>query len=445
MTVVISNGRVAYEDRIRQREWTFDDLQLELVWAADSVAVEARANAPEALGGRIRRLRAARFRRPARSERERLEAVRRSTEPEPRGVAGLAPGIVGTARGRRGGCLFLVGSHRRPRPAGHVGVGVRRFASGAVRRRPRLRTRRDDVEWSRLEAGWALSVSNLDLRRGGRVWPSGVGLDLRVGEDERACRRWNCAAVFSAWRTCRRWCPSCPRARPPTCGRTSSPGGAEPGAAVPGPGAGVLELFRRGAPGRVGAGLPRPMAGVDGPFRTIAHGFAQRTARPGDRDARLQWPARFPGPLEADELTGRLTWRRGPEGLRVVGDDLVLNNRDGRSRSTLALTWPAGSGPPTPALTWLAGSGRPTLALESRVTDFDAASARRYFPMGVVPRVSAYLERAVLGGRVPQAEIVFFGPLTPSPFDDGEGRLRARVQVEEGSWPTRRVGPSRRT
>ena len=443
VTVVISNGRVAYEDRIRQREWTFDDLQLELVWAADSVAVEARANAPEALGGRIdvsAQLGSAGP--PGQGERDwRLFGeVRNLNLAE---LPALLPESLELPAAGEGDVSFwldLTGDRARQATLALAFDGLRLGRSGGGD--PAYERVGMTVEWSRLEAGWALSVSNLDLRRGGRVWPSGVGLDLRVGEDERGLSSLELrsgflrledlsplVSVLPASAAADLWTDLQPRGELSRVrlylarGRESWNYSA---AAL----LDELELASRGQ-------WPELM-GLSG--RLLMDSRSGRLDL-ATRDARLQWPARFPGPLEADELTGRLTWRRGPEGLRVVGDDLVLNNRDGRSRSTLALTWPAGSGPPTPALTWLAGSGRPTLALESRVTDFDAASARRYFPMGVVPRVSAYLERAVLGGRVPQAEIVFFGPLTPSPFDDGEGRLRARVQVEEGSlayaegWP----------
>ena len=147
------------------------------------------------------------------------------------------------------------------------------------------------------------------------------------------------------------------------------------------------------------------------------------------RDARVDWPTLFPMPLEAEELSGIFVWRQGRDGLRLVSDDLVLNNRDALTRTTLELTYP------------MDGTS-PVLELESLVTDFNVGALARYLPAEIMPPgVYRYLEQAVLGGHVSQADVTFFGPLQEFPFDNGEGQFSAHVQIENASmayvenWP----------
>ena len=150
------------------------------------------------------------------------------------------------------------------------------------------------------------------------------------------------------------------------------------------------------------------------------------------RDAGLDWPAVFADTLDLDELSGRLTWLRVAGGLRMVSDQVVLSTPDGHMRSTFELTWPD-------------GDALPTVALESQIRDLDVAAAKRYFPLGLFPQVIGYLDRAILGGRVPQVDISLVGPLASFPFDKHEGRFSARAQVQDGSmayvadWPVAEV------
>ena len=53
------------------------------------------------------------------------------------------------------------------------------------------------------------------------------------------------------------------------------------------------------------------------------------------RNARVQWPAIFREQLDIEELTGILIWRQGQDGIRIVSDNLTVNNQDLTTRSSL--------------------------------------------------------------------------------------------------------------
>jgi uncharacterized protein (TIGR02099 family) len=146
-------------------------------------------------------------------------------------------------------------------------------------------------------------------------------------------------------------------------------------------------------------------------------------------DAQFEWPEMFREPIAIGELTGVMIWREGRNGIRLVSDNLTFNNADARTRSNLELIVPS-------------DGGAPRLDLQSRVFGFDTTRTPSYLPVGVLPApVVGWLDRAIIQGRVPEAEVAFFGPIDAFPFDNGEGQLRARFSVEDGvlayvdDWP----------
>ena len=286
------------------------------------------------------------------------------------------------------------------------------------------------LEGSRLHTGWAFSASDLELNRGDRAWPPGATIDVQIGEDDAGFSSLSLRSSFLRLEDLAPLVAALP----------------------PGDMAGLWsELQPRGDVRDVDARLVR---GSDS-WRYSAVGsfedlnVAPRGAWPGlqgfsgalrmdstsgrldldTRGALVNWPGHFGGPLDVDELSGRLTWRQGASGVELSSDGLVINTPDGQSRSVLELTWHAAAG------------GGPNVALRSEVRNLDAAGATRYFPVGIFPQVTAYLRRAIVGGRVPRADITVVGPLASFPFGDGEGMFHAEGIVEGGSmafvdnWP----------
>ena len=431
VTVVLTNGSVAYADSIRERTWEFDDVRLELVRDADSITVQARANAPEALAERVE-----------------IAAQLGSAGAEDIGETDWR--LLGEVRGADLAVWPELLPDSLPLPAAGVGdVSFWLDFSGEELRQATLALALEDLrlgasaggddpafaradmtlEWSRLDAGWAVAASNLALSRDGRDWPSGAGIELEVLENEGRVASLNLrsdflrledlaplVAVLPPGAATDLWTELAPRGDLRGVELSLARGGESWNYAAAG-NFDQLQLAARGQwPGVTGFSGELRMDSRSGRVDLVTG------------DATLLWPAVFPAALEVDELTGRLTWRRGLTGLRALSDELVVNTPDGRIRSSLELVWPA-------------GGGLPSLALQSRVVDFDAGAASRYFPANVIPQVLTYLDGAIIGGRIVEADVTLDGPLAALPFDSGEGVFRARVEVEGGSmafvedWP----------
>ena len=431
VTIVVTNGSITLADEIRQREWTFDDVRLQVVRELGSIVVEARANPPEDLAERIELT-------------AQLDAEGRLRDPQ------SVWRLFGETRGLDLAALMGFFPELLPLPAsgaGDISFWVD-FAGGEAQQAtlaldlaglivgesgegdPDYDRVNVTLEGSRVHAGWAFSASDLELERGDRAWPPGATLDVQIGEDDTGLSSLSLRGSFLRLEDlaplvaalppgdmAALWSELQPRGdvrdvdarlvRGSDSWRYSAVGSFED-----------LNVEPRGAwPG---------LQGFSGALRTDS------TSGRLDLDTRgalVNWPGLFAGPLDVDELSGRLTWRQGASGLDLSSDGLVINTPDGQSRSVLELTWPAGAG------------GMPNVALQSEIRNLDAAGATRYFPVGIFPQVTAYLRRAIIGGRVPRADIALTGPLASFPFGDGEGTFLAEGIVEGGSmafvddWP----------
>ena len=431
VTIVVDGGSVTYADDLRQREWTFGNVRLQLVREQGGIYVEARTTPPRELAGSIELS-------------AQLDVQGRLRDPQ------SVWRLFGEARGLD---LAALGDlFRDPPPLSASGAGDVSFwvdFAGGEARQATLALALEDLrvgrssgggpdyerldatlEGIRLDSGWAISASNLELSSGGRAWPSGAEIDVELGLDGAGLSSLSLRSSFLRLEDLTPLAPALP----------------------PGDIAGVWsELRPRGDVRDIDARLVRG----GGSWRYAAVGSFEglqvepRGSWPGlrgvsgalrvdsssgrldldTRGALVDWPGLFAGPLDVDELSGRLTWRRGAAAFVLASDGLVIDTPDGQSRSVLELTWPGAAG------------GMPDVALRSELRNLDAAGARRYFPLAMFPQVTAYLGRAIVGGRVPRAEVTLAGSLASFPFGDGEGTFLAEGIVENGTmayvegWP----------
>ena len=146
----------------------------------------------------------------------------------------------------------------------------------------------------------------------------------------------------------------------------------------------------------------------------------------------------FDRPLYLDQFSGLLSWTQGPGGaLRLTGRNLVLENPDlgGRVRFSLDLPAPGRASGSD-------GAPGPFLDLRASLHDGNGAAVRTYLPVGIMhPNLVRWLERALVGGRVPQADLILRGPLRDYPFREHQGRFELLLEIEDGGldylegWP----------
>ena len=431
VTLVVSGGSVTYADEIRQTEWAFDDVRVRLVRELGSIVIEARANPPEGLAERI-------------EVSAQLDAEGPVQDPqsvwrlfgEARGLdlaelQNLLPEAWRLTASGAGDVSFWVdfaGNEARQATLALALQGL--YVGGSGGAGPDYERINVTLEGSRLDTGWAISASNLELNRAGRAWPAGAAIDVQIGEDDAGL---SSLSVNSSFLRLEDLAPLVATLPPSDIAGVWSE--LQPGGEVRDVEARLVRghgSWRYAAVGSFDDLRIEPRDAWPG-----LQGFSGRLRMDSNsgrldldtRDARVDWPGLFSGPIDVDELGGGLTWRQDASALRLSSDGLVVNTPEGQSRSVLELTWPDGAG------------GAPTVTLQSELRNLDAAGATRYFPVGVFPQVTAYLSRAIVGGRVPRADVTLAGPLASFPFGNGEGRFHAEGRIEGGTmayvedWP----------
>lgn len=176
------------------------------------------------------------------------------------------------------------------------------------------------------------------------------------------------------------------------------------------------------------------------------HGLAVRwradreggEARVGSAGLALDLRPLFSEPLALDRLSTRLDWRIDATGAaRISARNLTFENADLAGRARLALDLPA-------------DGSSPLMDLRASFYDGDGSRVRPYLPVGIMHRdLVRWLERAIVSGRVPQADLIFRGPLAAYPFRGHEGRFELLLELAETvldylpDWPEIREASGR--
>ena len=140
-------------------------------------------------------------------------------------------------------------------------------------------------------------------------------------------------------------------------------------------------------------------------------------------------PVVFRVPLLADHLQARFEADYRSTGVRIEAHNVAIASPHGQGDAEVSL--------------WLPSDGSsPTLDLTAHVKNGDASQAWQYMPINKLSdKPLAWLDQAFISGRVPQAEIVYRGPLRSFPFRDGQGLFRIAGRTEnmtmsyQPGWP----------
>lgn len=147
----------------------------------------------------------------------------------------------------------------------------------------------------------------------------------------------------------------------------------------------------------------------------------------GGRGGSIVLPRLFRGPLPFGRAGGRVAWRRDPQGWRIEAPRLRLRSDDGEVSARARI--------------FLSEDG-PFLDMRAHLINGDGGALSRYLPVGIMhPRIVEWLDRAIGGGQVPEADFLFFGPARNFPFDDNSGVFHVIGDVQQGQlayfpgWP----------
>lgn len=182
----------------------------------------------------------------------------------------------------------------------------------------------------------------------------------------------------------------------------------------------------------VDLGIQAPWHGV--PAITGLDGVIQGTPEAGHVELNSQAVAVpkgqvFRDTLSFDQLRGRLVWRRNGDGWRVSSQQLNIQNPDISARARFAVK--GGGGRP-----------RPFVDAVADFSDGNVAHTSRYLPAGKMrPHTVAWLDRALVNGKVTSGAALLHGDLSDFPFDHNDGQFQVRFNVENGildfakDWP----------
>ncbi len=431
VAITLTDSDIRFVDRVQERAWDFSDVRVRLERSEDRVLLEARGTPPIELGNRIDVSIDGTLAPRSADDTADWLIVTALNDVDFSTVAELFPEVPGLPQDGIGNLsLWLeTAGGRVTHATAQVELEDLLLAeaaeAGSIFDRIAV-----TVEWAQGTDGWSLSLSDLQLTRDGVRWPevTNIGMSLTTSSGEP--RALELDAGFLRLQDLSPLVAALPVEQLTEIWRTLSPQGDVDNLSLSvarDPDGFVYDVTARLDRVGIAASDGRPgVRGVSGMLRAdTGSGRVALTTT----NAQLEWPEMFREPIAIGELTGVMIWREGRDGIRLVSDNLTFNNADVRTRSNLELIVPA-------------GGGAPHLDLETRLLGFDTTRTRSYLPVGVLPApVVSWLDRAIIQGRVPEADVTFFGPVDAFPFDNGEGQLRARFTVEDGilayvdGWP----------
>ncbi len=149
----------------------------------------------------------------------------------------------------------------------------------------------------------------------------------------------------------------------------------------------------------------------------------------GLNDSAVAIRSLFRDPIPVASLSAELNWRHDDQGFAVAVSDLILMNEDLSVQGGLGVMLPE--------------DGKPELSIHlDAKSDGGVAHTSRYLPASIMSNASVeWLDRALIGGDVTHATMVFDGPVAQFPFDHGGGQFSIQVALHGGvldfapGWP----------
>ncbi len=425
LEVAVRDSRVVYVDAARGVSWAFDDVAVDLQRIGRTLDLHARARPPDVLGSRIEVAAQGRF-----GADGGWRVFAEVTAADLAELASAVPDLpVDFDRGRGNAAVWLEWSDgeliRGMLDASFAGVA---WGEDREEQYERLGV---SAGWLRAGPGWRVMLNDVEIVREGRAWASNADtvLELERANDGTVAGLTvqstffriedlsPLVALFTGDEWADEWTRLAPRGDV-----------MDLDLAVQRRGDGV-EYAVSGRIDRLSVAPSARLPGVAGLSAEVRADSDSGRVLVDASAVRFDWPALFRSPLAFDAVSGLFVWRQGADGLRIVNDDLTVANADATVRSSLELTLPH-------------DGGGAFLDLSSQVDRFEAVAAKRYLPAHKMPGLAVeWLDAALQGGTVTDAELTFVGPLAAFPFDRGEGTFRVTADIAGGvlayarDWP----------
>jgi uncharacterized protein (TIGR02099 family) len=173
----------------------------------------------------------------------------------------------------------------------------------------------------------------------------------------------------------------------------------------------------------------KKLPGFDGLDLSVNMNKSGGVADVGTRGAYLDLHQLFRDFFPMDEMLGRLAWQRQPNGYKIDLRQLQLANADAAVQLDGNLFLPD-------------DDSSPLVKLLVDIKRGNGEAASRYMPVKVMPeKTVAWLDHAIVSGKVTSGAMLLQGPIKNFPFTDGSGRFEVRFNVSNGildyheGWP----------
>ena len=135
-------------------------------------------------------------------------------------------------------------------------------------------------------------------------------------------------------------------------------------------------------------------------------------------NAGVDYPDFLVAPVELDQLTGNLEWRRNKNSWDFVSKEISVSNEDVAAIVSFNLNIPE-------------GTLSPFMDLQAKITRGKASATKKYMPASVMKgSFKRWVDNAFLAGEIKEGGVVLNGRLDKFPFNDNDGVFKTYIVAE---------------
>lgn len=286
------------------------------------------------------------------------------------------------------------------------------------------------LEWTRDARGWQLRLDDLEVEREGRQWRSpNAAVSFEAGSAVRRIEVRADRVGLDELTLAAPWLPGQARAMIEELAPAGSLRELELHLELPDDEGRRPQVYLAAGFDGVSIAPRARWPGVRNVSGRIAGDLLGGSATLDSTGSGFDLPWMFRGPLALGAVNAAIEWSREEDGMEFRLAGLELANNDAMVNASGRLLVPP-------------GDVSPVLEMEAVARRVSLAAGPRYLPVNRLDeKVVAWLDAALVGGRVDEARFVFRGATREFPFREGDGLFKVEFDLEEGvldfapGWP----------
>jgi uncharacterized protein (TIGR02099 family) len=123
-------------------------------------------------------------------------------------------------------------------------------------------------------------------------------------------------------------------------------------------------------------------------------------------------------PVRLSNAAADLSWRQTDTDWSISSRSFSVENADVTAHGRFSVVLPKNK------------DASPFLDLRVQLGDMAVAAVKQYLPFALIPETSRWLERALTGGQIRNADLLFHGPIADFPFYRNEGVFESSIEAQ---------------